>query len=100
APTKSTRTLPQGGLTVAVVGADGAGKSTLVAELAEWLSHEIAVVCTYGGSGKGSAGLVRGVLHWGAGLRRRLFGYPSASARRTPHAADTGPRPIGASVSF
>jgi len=100
APTKSTRTLPQGGLTVAVVGADGAGKSTLVAELAEWLSHEIAVVCTYGGSGKGSAGLVRGVLHWGAGLRRRLFGYPSASARRKPHPPETGPQPIGASVSF
>jgi hypothetical protein len=72
-PNKSTRTLPQGGLTVAFVGADGAGKSTLVAEIAEWLSHEVAVVSTYGGSGQGSAALPRRVMQWLGALRRRVL---------------------------
>ncbi|HEY7685126.1 MAG TPA: hypothetical protein VH833_03355 [Gemmatimonadales bacterium] len=72
APTKSTRTLPQGGLTVAFLGADGAGKSTLTEEIAEWLSREVAVVITYGGSGKGSASLPRRLLQGLAALRRRV----------------------------
>ncbi|MEO7986945.1 MAG: hypothetical protein ABI766_10465 [Gemmatimonadales bacterium] len=79
APTKSSRTLPQGGLTVAVLGVDGAGKSTLVGEVAEWLSHEVAVVSTYGGSGKGSAALPRRVLQWLGSLRRRVVGKSRVS---------------------
>ncbi len=63
APTKSTRTPPQGGLTVAFVGPDGSGKSTLTTAVAEWLSREIAVITTYGGSGKGSASMRRRLLH-------------------------------------
>jgi thymidylate kinase len=55
APTKSTRTPPQGGLAIAFVGPDGAGKSTVTTEIAAWLAREIAVITTYGGSGKGSA---------------------------------------------
>ena len=62
APTKSTRTPPQGGLAVAFVGPDGSGKSTLTTEVAQWLSREIAVITTYGGSGKGSASTRRRLL--------------------------------------
>jgi hypothetical protein len=40
APTKSTRTPPQGGIAVAFVGPDGSGKSTLTTEVARWLSRE------------------------------------------------------------
>jgi hypothetical protein len=86
APTKSTRTLPQGGLTVAFLGADGAGKSTLTEEIAEWLSREVAVVLTYGGSGKGSASLPRRFLQGLAALRRRV-------ARARPGSAVTSPPP-------
>jgi hypothetical protein len=86
APTKSTRTLPQGGLTVAFLGADGAGKSTLTEEIAEWLSREVAVVLTYGGSGKGSASLPRRFLQGLAALRRRV-------ARARPGSAGTSPPP-------
>ncbi|HET7380061.1 MAG TPA: hypothetical protein VFJ24_08485 [Gaiellales bacterium] len=62
APTKSTRTPPQGGLAVAFVGPDGSGKSTLTTEVAKWLSREIAVTTIYGGSGKGSASTRRRLL--------------------------------------
>jgi thymidylate kinase len=40
---------------IAFVGPDGAGKSTLTQAIAKWLSREVAVVSTYGGSGKGTA---------------------------------------------
>ncbi|HXJ31629.1 MAG TPA: hypothetical protein VNG35_13370 [Gemmatimonadales bacterium] len=87
APTKSTRTLPQGGITVAFLGADGAGKSTVTATMADWLSREIAVVTTYGGSGKGSASFSRRIMQRAAALRRRLIGstrppaQPASDAR-------------------
>ena len=71
APTRSTRTPPQGGLAIAFVGPDGAGKSTLTNEIAAWLAREIAVISTYGGSGKGSASRPRRWLqHLGALTRR------------------------------
>lgn len=88
APTKSTRTLPQGGLTVAFLGADGAGKSTLTEEIAEWLSREVAVVVTYGGSGKGSASLPRRLLQGLAALRRRVGRPRSAPAGLAPPTND------------
>ena len=43
-PKNSSRTCPHGGLTIAFVGADGAGKSTIANAIAEWLAEEIAVV--------------------------------------------------------
>jgi hypothetical protein len=43
-PARSTRTLPQGGLIVALVGASGAGKSTLATRLGDWLSWEVMAV--------------------------------------------------------
>ena len=42
--------LPQGGLTIAMMGADGAGKSTLVAEISKWLSWKLDVRNFYLGS--------------------------------------------------
>lgn len=80
APAKSNRTLPQGGLFVALLGADGAGKSTLTTEIAEWLSHEVAVMVTYGGSGKGSASLPRRVLQQIGALRRWVLGRSAGHA--------------------
>jgi thymidylate kinase len=88
APTKSTRTLPQGGITIAVLGADGAGKSTIVGELAEWLSHDVAVTRTYGGSGTGSATLPRQLIQSVARWRRRLLrGAPAPPGSSAPPSA-------------
>jgi thymidylate kinase len=83
APTKSTRTLPQGGVSIALLGVDGAGKSTLTAALASWLSREIAVMTTYGGSGKGSASLPRRLMQGLAAWRRR---WTRGASRARPEA--------------
>lgn len=42
--------LPQGGITIAMLGADGAGKSTLCSEISEWLSWKLDVKNFYLGS--------------------------------------------------
>lgn len=70
APTRSTRTPPQGGLAIAFVGPDGSGKSTLTHAIAQWLSREVAVITTYGGSGKGSASTSRRLLQRAGALTR------------------------------
>jgi hypothetical protein len=51
APTRSTRTLPQGGVSVAFVGADEAGTTTLASQCADWLAGEVAVTLQRGGHG-------------------------------------------------
>jgi thymidylate kinase len=84
APTKSTRTPPQGGLAIAFVGPDGAGKSTLTDGVAEWLSREIAVITTYGGSGKGSASRPRRWLQRLGALTRPAPSGPRPAAGTTP----------------
>ena len=96
APTKSTRTPPQGGLAIAFVGADGAGKSTLTHEIADWMSREVAVVSTYGGSGKGSASQPRRSLQLLAMLvRRRSTTRPSPDATGPEAGEGSGPRVVG-----
>jgi hypothetical protein len=93
APPRSTRTLPQGGVTIAVLGADGAGKSTLVGAINRWLSREVHVVTTYGGSGVGSASLPRLVMQRLGAVRRMLRGS-RREARGAPGPSRT--RPVSA----
>jgi len=91
----STRTLPNGGVVVAVIGPDGAGKSTLVEALVGWLAREVAVMATYGGSGTGSATGPRRALErlgkWWRRLRRRQRPRPVASAA----ASELSAEPLG-----
>lgn len=89
------RIVPRGGLLIALIGADGAGKSTLARELEQWLSWKLDVVCMYGGSGVGSASMPRRLLKRAAAIaksarRRRSHGHHG----ETPH-APTGPRERG-----
>lgn len=58
------RQLPGGGRIVAVIGADGAGKSTLVAMTARSLASKVAVTTAYFGSGDGPAAWYRVPLRW------------------------------------
>jgi hypothetical protein len=48
-----------GGLCVAFVGSDGAGKSTVVQAVTSWLSAHLRVARVYLGSGQGSSSLLR-----------------------------------------
>jgi hypothetical protein len=53
------RTVPSGGVIIVLIGVDGAGKSTVIEELKEWLSWKIDEQYIYYGSGEGSATLLR-----------------------------------------
>ena len=53
------RVSPSGGRLVAIVGCDGAGKSTLVSHIAREFGKKIDVAVFYLGSGKGSSSLLR-----------------------------------------
>jgi len=63
-----------GGLCVAFVGSDGAGKSTVVRAVTDWLGRNVRVARVYLGSGRGSSSLLR----WPLLLAHRL------TAARTP----------------
>jgi thymidylate kinase len=93
---QSTRTLPQGGLAVAFLGADGAGKTTVSRAMVEWLSREAAVVWVYGGSGDGSASLARRLLQLGAALVRGApKPRPTTYGRRRGDEPAPAPEPSG-----
>jgi thymidylate kinase len=51
-----------GGLSVALVGGDGAGKSTIARAVSDWLSRQAVVLSFYGGSGTGPGSLGRRLL--------------------------------------
>jgi hypothetical protein len=68
-----------GGLCVAFVGSDGAGKSTVVQAVTDWLGAHLRVARVYLGSGQGSSSLLR----WPLLLAHRL------TASRTPKAGST-----------
>lgn len=53
------RVSPRGGLIVALIGADGSGKSTIVGEITRWLSWKTDVLPIYFGSGSGQVSLLR-----------------------------------------
>lgn len=53
------RTVAGEGLIVAILGADGSGKSTVTTEVVEELSRKIAVMRIYMGSGKGPGSILR-----------------------------------------
>jgi thymidylate kinase len=63
---------PIGGVVVAFVGCDGAGKSTVLAEMRRWLGWKLDVYSIYFGSGDGPASALRLPLKWVRGIQKRL----------------------------
>ena len=83
-PWRFRKSLPTGGLLVAVVGADGAGKTTLLAELAPWLGWKLDVFQVYHGSGDGRASLLRAPLVLLKPLFKRRSGTSTGAGRGRP----------------
>ncbi len=82
-----SRTDPRGGVLVAFVGPDGAGKSRLVGEIAWWLRWKLDARVVYFGSGDGPSSAARRPLKAGLDLARAL-GLRRAPARVASGGAD------------
>lgn len=81
------RGLPGGGLLVVVIGADGSGKSSIVADLRRWFSPKFDTMAVYFGSGDGPSSPLRWPMKV---LRDHVRGDQGA-----PAAAATGKRRRG-----
>jgi thymidylate kinase len=68
-----------GGLLVAVIGADGSGKSTLVRDLRSWFAPKLDTYPVYFGSGDGPASAIRAPLKL---ARRLVLGSKQEVARK------------------
>ncbi|HEY9622357.1 MAG TPA: hypothetical protein V6C78_18510 [Crinalium sp.] len=64
APVTTRRTPVNGGIVVAILGADGSGKSTVISEVKKCLSQKLDVLPVYLGSGDGTASWFRAPLVW------------------------------------
>ena len=84
-PIPRRRVNPDGGLLVAILGSDGSGKSTVLENIARWLSWKLDVYPMYMGTPK----LLTRVLRWATGPARLL-----ASAVR-PQQQTAAPRRRG-----
>ena len=71
-PRTFRRRSPIGGVVIAFVGCDGAGKSTVLAEISRWLGWKLDVYSIYFGSGDGPASALRQPLKWVRALQKRL----------------------------
>jgi thymidylate kinase len=89
------KTLPGGGLVVALVGSDGAGKSTVTTALTRWLRFKLDTECLYLGTGDGGAHPVDVLRRGIRGLARRFkASKPTSSAedKESKKPASTGQR--------
>lgn len=74
-----------GGIVIAVVGSDGAGKSSVTQTLHSWLAGKVDVIQIYFGSGQGSSSLLR----WPLRVTLRLIRRPSTASHLDPEARRT-----------
>ncbi len=73
-PVSLRRGVAHGGLAVAFLGSDGAGKSTVVNRIRKQFSSKFDVATIYFGSGDGPSSLIRRPLKWANRLRHRREG--------------------------
>ena len=71
-----------GGVVIAVVGSDGAGKSSVSQTLHSWLAGKVDVVPVYFGSGQGPSSIVR----WPMKVTLQLMRRTSSAPRLDPEA--------------
>ena len=92
-PEPLRRTSPRGGTLIAIIGADGAGKSTIVKELQRWASWKLDVTRIYFGSGDGPVSFSRRCLTQILKMRSaaRHYSNRSKSSATTPTADPTSP---------
>jgi hypothetical protein len=76
------RTVPAGGVLIALMGSDGSGKSTLRGELRRMLATKVDVAEIYFGSGDGPASLMRWPLRVARRARDRLRGGSRHGVRK------------------
>lgn len=87
APVKIRRTsIDKGGSIIAILGADGAGKSTVNAEIIKGLSSKVDVFPIYLGSGDGTASILRQPLIW---LRQGFKALKSLKSSGKPSTGST-----------
>lgn len=87
APVKLRRTsIDKGGSIIAILGADGAGKSTVNAEIVKGLSSKVDVFPIYLGSGDGTASIMRQPLIW---LRQGFKALKSLKSSGKPSTGST-----------
>jgi thymidylate kinase len=74
-----------GGVVIAVVGSDGAGKSSVTQTFHSWLAGKVDVIQIYFGSGQGRSSVLRLPLKLALRVMRRRSGTPrlDPEARRT-----------------
>ena len=90
-PWARPRMPPGGGLSIALVGGDGAGKSTIARAVSNWMSRQAVVLSFYGGSGTGPGSFARRLLE-----RVRALVPIKKSARTRRRRSD--PAPVGRSL--
>jgi len=85
-PIPFRRIHPAGGRIIAVLGPDGAGKSTVAREVRRWLAWKLDVYPVYFGTGDGPSSLLRWPLKLALRLRRprRRPALPEAAANGHP----------------
>jgi thymidylate kinase len=76
------RGFKDGGIIVAFLGVDGAGKSTLIQEINKWISWKVDTQHIYFGSGDGKSSLLRLPLRFVAKLRSKLKGNVVSNSRK------------------
>lgn len=76
---KHKMTLRNGGISIALVGADGAGKSTLVGEIHDWLSWRLDVATCYMGTSESE---------WSVRILKRAAKAGRAATRRIEQRVD------------
>ncbi|HYM57159.1 MAG TPA: hypothetical protein VES79_04285 [Solirubrobacteraceae bacterium] len=74
-----------GGIVIALIGSDGAGKSSVTQLLHSWLAGKVDVIPVYFGSGQGQSSILR----WPLKLVLRLVRGRSSSAHLDPEARRT-----------
>lgn len=76
------RTGGNGGAIICILGADGSGKSTIIAEMVPWLTYKLSAIPIYMGSGDGPGSMLRLPLT----LLRKII--PARYQRRRPRQGD------------